>query len=97
MRNERRAARVWGCSLSHSWGQLWPPLTKALTANGAVTTVVDGADATAAPPVEPHASTLSSPPHAAVYPAGQCVSRGLDRRQIGGEGALQGDYSYSHV
>ena len=48
--------------------------TKALTANGAkVTTVVDGADATAAPPVEPHASTLSSPPHAAVYPAGQCV------------------------
>ena len=48
--------------------------TKALTANGAkVTTVADGADATAAPPVEPHASTLSSPPHAAVYPAGQCV------------------------
>ena len=48
--------------------------TKELTANGAkVTTVADGADATAAPPVEPHASTLSSPPHAAVYPAGQCV------------------------
>ena len=48
--------------------------TKELTANGAkVTTVANGADATAAPPVEPHASTLSSPPHAAVYPAGQCV------------------------
>ena len=54
--------------------------TKELTANGAkVTTVANGADATAAPPVEPHvtappaASTLSSLPHAAVYPAGQCV------------------------
>ena len=48
--------------------------TKALTVNGAkVTTVANGADATAAPPVEPHASTLSSPPHAAVYPAGQCI------------------------
>ena len=54
--------------------------TKELTANGAkVITVANGADATAAPPVEPHvtapptASTLSSPPHAAVYPAGQCV------------------------
>ena len=56
--------------------------TKALTADGAkVTTVANGHDATAAPPPEPTdgtaaaptASTLSSPPHAAVYPAGQCV------------------------
>ena len=55
--------------------------TKALTANGAkVTTVANGANdgaecdrgGAAAPPAEP-ASTLSSPPHAAVYPAGQCV------------------------
>ena len=56
--------------------------TKALTADGAkVTTVANGHDATAAAPPEPShvttapaaASTLSSPPHAAVYPAGQCV------------------------
>ena len=46
--------------------------TKALTVNGAkVTTVANGSDATAAAPAEP--TTLSSPPHAAVYPAGQCV------------------------
>ena len=46
--------------------------TKALTVSGAkVTTVANGADATAAPPAEP--TTLSSPPHATVLPAGQCV------------------------
>ena len=52
-------------------GRMAATSTKALTADGAkVTTVANGHDATAAPPP---ASTLSNPPHAAVYPAGQCV------------------------
>ena len=64
-----------------AWGRMAATSTKALTADGAkVTTVANGHDATAAAPPEPthvtaapKASTLSSPPHAAVYPAGQCV------------------------
>ena len=104
MRNERRAGRVWGCSIPLSWGQHGRHLNEGAdgrrreshyrrerprrdcaAATGAACGAAGGVDA-----VEPA-------PRGCLPRWSMRVRRGLDRRDTGGQGALQGNDRYPHV